>query len=272
MHYCIETKGEKMKIPESKLTKKQTKEFRGTIGDTIVRAVVRHDDECGNGHNSFSITGTLFEKSANGRMVDVGGGCIHDEIAKAIPQLEPYIKWHLTSSDGPMHYLANSLYLAGDKDCHGKRAGEAAHTEKRIYFKGFPIQIKIKASFLAWLQELENFDLEVMPVAHKPDPSYDWKPKYTFIGYEMDTWYKAPFDTEREALEFLEALQMFDFEIREVATSFSDGKQPELDAARRAAVWPDAKLEDFTKEKLEARLPELMEAFKRDVESLGLIY
>lgn len=40
------------------------------------------------------------------------GGCCHDEVAKHFPELAPLIKWHLCSSDGPMHYLANTVYHA----------------------------------------------------------------------------------------------------------------------------------------------------------------
>ena len=63
-----------------------------------LRVVIRYDDECGNGHNSFSIT------SQN--------GCTHDLIASLCPDLAHLIKWHLCSSDGPMHYIANTMYYA----------------------------------------------------------------------------------------------------------------------------------------------------------------
>jgi len=110
---------------ESKLTKKQTrvygpKEMRPN--GAHIRATVRFDDECGNGHNSFSITGST---------TDGQGGCIHDLIAEHFPELQPFIKWHLCSTDGPMHYPGNVLYHAGDKDCWGLRKGEfRQHTSR----------------------------------------------------------------------------------------------------------------------------------------------
>ena len=104
----------------SVLTKSQTKTFtsrgwnlRGEL--VTITATVRYDDQCGNGHNTFSITGNMSDGS---------GGCIHDDIAHFFPQLAPLIKWHLVSSDGPMHYLANVIYMAGDRDYNGLRAGE----------------------------------------------------------------------------------------------------------------------------------------------------
>ena len=162
----------------SVLTKKQVKAFRteykGKHGQSCVLiAKVRYDDECNNGHNTFAITGELYGRShripgeasvknSSGKTLWLGScGCLHEEIAKRFPELAPFIKWHLVSTDGPMHYIANSMYHA---------------------------------------------------------------------------------------------------------------KESNLEAARSSAAWPDAQLEDFTEEKLKARLPALMEDFKRDVESLGFTY
>lgn len=38
---------------------------------------------------------------------------IHDDIAKHFPELAPLLRWHLCSTDSPMHYVANALYWAG---------------------------------------------------------------------------------------------------------------------------------------------------------------
>ena len=78
------------------------------LGISIIK--LRYDDECGNGHNTFSIT-------ALGRDM---GGCCHEEIVQAFPGLEPFIKWHLCSNDGPLHYFDNTLFFAGDQDPFGK--------------------------------------------------------------------------------------------------------------------------------------------------------
>ena len=98
-----------------------TQTWKASRTDGVTRTVVelRYDDNCGNGHNTFSATCTIYE---NGR--DVGGGAAHDHIAKVFPELAPLLKWHLVSSDGPMHCVANAVYLAGDRDCWGLRAGE----------------------------------------------------------------------------------------------------------------------------------------------------
>lgn len=116
-------KTQEIQLPESKLTPYQIKtygpkEFTDKYGrKSWIKATVRHDDECRNGHNSFSITG---ESGPVGRGADCFG-CLHDDIAKAFPKLEPFIKWHLTGTNGPMHYIPNALYWAGLSGfCDGK--------------------------------------------------------------------------------------------------------------------------------------------------------
>ena len=86
---------------EKKFTK--TIEFEGRNKTMIVEA--RFDDRCKNGHSTFSITGQI----GAGNNPDVCG-CIHDEIAIHFPELKKYIKWHLTSTEGPLHYVANTVY------------------------------------------------------------------------------------------------------------------------------------------------------------------
>jgi hypothetical protein len=85
---------------------------------------MRFDDNCRNGHHTFSITGDI--KESYGKYYrEHSGGCIHEEIAKHFPELAPLIKWHLTSTDGPTHYIANTIYLASDRDYNGLRKGES---------------------------------------------------------------------------------------------------------------------------------------------------
>jgi hypothetical protein len=58
----------------------------------------------------FSITCSLDEKLGNGRWRGFGGGANHVEIARKFPTLASYIKWHLVSTEAPMHYIANAKY------------------------------------------------------------------------------------------------------------------------------------------------------------------
>lgn len=103
--------GESMK---SVLTKRQTKVYGPRSAPSYpgctIRATVRYDDECSNGHNTFVVTAEIQDPKIRRDGGWVAGGCLHEEIAAAFPELTPFIKWHLTSSDGPMHYKANTLY------------------------------------------------------------------------------------------------------------------------------------------------------------------
>lgn len=105
----------------STTVKHQTKTYGPKIytqnGQTYkLTATVRYDDECGNGHNSFAITGEQYYRAGNGRWVEDSFGCLHEEITEQFPELAPHVKWHGVSSDGPMHYIANTVYYA---DEHG---------------------------------------------------------------------------------------------------------------------------------------------------------
>ena len=119
-----------MTLPTSILTKNQKTSFKKEIiyhGElAVLKVIIRYDDDCNNGHNSFAITGRLFEKYyqhgepytilSNGKEAYLSScGCLHDLIAEHFPEFKHLLKWHLCSSDGPMHYLANTLYHANYK-------------------------------------------------------------------------------------------------------------------------------------------------------------
>lgn len=160
------------------------------------------------------------------------GGCIHEDIAKRLPELAPYIKWHLCATDEPMHYLANTLYLAGDRDHWGLRRGEFRQfTDKATGLPEWELTLEETPgkSFLT--------QSKTTAAATEPPPvTLRWKP-YGRTG---------------------------------------EGKERELDAARKAALWPEATDADLTepglKERLEARQSALLAEFRAAVESFGFVY
>ena len=116
-------------LPQSKLARTQYKHhektYKNSQGETQRLVVLlRYDDDCKNGHNSFSITAQLYDKHSK-RGDCSACGCLHDEIAKHAPELAPFIKWHLVSSDCPMHYLSNTVYHASNLDHNGLLKDEA---------------------------------------------------------------------------------------------------------------------------------------------------
>lgn len=81
-----------------------------------LEVILRFDDQCNNKHNSFYITGIIYD----GDPTDKGelwldrhfllGGCIHDTIVKYVPKYAKYIKWHDTNTDGPTYYIENTTF------------------------------------------------------------------------------------------------------------------------------------------------------------------
>ena len=199
---------------------------------SVIVAEVRYDDERGNGHNTFSITADI--RPVDRRKGGGAGGCLHDEVAAAFPGLEPFIKWHLCSSDGPMHYVANTVYHASDRDYKGLLKGE-----KRQLRNG-------KTKLPVWERIIRGSDGEIVKIGHT-----DWR------------------ESNEQPQESLTATW-------EPVWIVGDGKERQLDFARSSAVWPEATDEDLTapglKERLEARLPALLVAFRAAVEHFGFVW
>lgn len=235
------------KNTNSVTVKSQKRIFRGEwMGEDgkprLVIAEVRWDDQCGNGYNTFAVTGSVYgphghvingtAKTSDGTLLFMEScGCVHEDIAAHIPELAPMIRWHLFDPFGPMHYVANTVYLAGDRDCWGMKKGEfQQHTSRGQQNNGV-------AGVPNWVLELP--EVRDMYAAEKPAPvTLEWKP-YGRTG---------------------------------------EGKERELDAARHTAVWPDATDEELSadpetlKAALLARLPKLLAEFRAAVESLGFNY
>ena len=239
---------------------------------------IRYDDECGNGHNTFSMTYEVYQIHANGRKTNVGWGPanVAPEVMEHFPKFKKFLKWHMFNSNGPQDYISNTIYFAGDVDCWGRKKGDPCAWDSFLKFKGFPVSFKFGKKFLKALSEYPNKKYADVLKVDSHDPT-KYKPKFTFGFYKCE-WYECPFDTNEEACEFLEAIKKFDFEIIEKPTAFSDGKAREFDLARQEAFWPEATDEILSlpkeelKKVLEDRLPALIEEFKTDVESLGFVF
>ena len=88
-----------------------------TKGKLRVHVEIRLDDDCRNGHNDFSITGTVFEKNFLDIWTDTCCGCCHDEILKVFPEFQPFVDLHLCDAKGaPMYAEANGFYFLEQKD------------------------------------------------------------------------------------------------------------------------------------------------------------
>jgi hypothetical protein len=86
----------------------------------------------------FSVTGEVYDRHGtwsgaarkrNGREEDAGG-CVHEEVLRAFPHLEPLVRVHLADPDGtPMHGEANGWYFY---------SGDARRAEERSQYGGNP--------------------------------------------------------------------------------------------------------------------------------------
>lgn len=157
------------------LTKKQVKTFgpKRLDKDNVIVAEVSHDDDCNNGHNSFSLTATIYGRNRipGENTITFEGktywswacGQCHDDIKKAFPELASLIPWHLCSTDGPMHYIANALYWAGQSGyCNGKPNDppNVEHLKSTIIFGALdsdagvdPMQLAKEGKLSPWLKE-----------------------------------------------------------------------------------------------------------------------
>ncbi len=236
---------------QSVLTRNQKQEHKHTITidgkNRLLIVELRYDDQCGNGHNDFAITGTLYDTTYQGgdRSIDCCG-CLHEIIAEYVPQYRDLIQWHLCSSDEPMHYVANTLYHVSDTDSSGLRKGEygsctlkvvtddVATDSVTLYESGRIYSNKQNNPNLKRSNEKEQAELNAFVETLK-------------VGYTIRT----------EPEEY----------------SLSKGKERDLDAARSCAIAPDATLEQLQDEQwLINRLPLLMRDFKEAMEKLGFVY
>ena len=142
---------------------KATRHYREGGHNYSITVSLRFDDECNNGRESFSATADIRE---DGR--EYMCGCCHDEIAARFPECAPFLKWHLCSTDGPMHYLSNTLYHAGDRDCNGLLKGEMRQI--RNGKTGLPCWILTLAR--EGVKAEQYVDAETAPAA----PSYCYAP------------------------------------------------------------------------------------------------
>jgi hypothetical protein len=133
----------------------------------IVQSELVHHE--GNASPHFSIGGDIFRLARNGRKVWEAGGCIHDQIIKHFPELQPLVDVHLSNEDGvPMHAYANAAYFAGHKGYEKQTDLLAKHlrvskdranemtTYINHHYGGFD---KITTPESAWKNTCQDFDL-----------------------------------------------------------------------------------------------------------------
>lgn len=234
----------------------EARPVKGYGSGATLRVESRFDDELGNGHNTFAITAEVRgpARRTRGSYMSEGetlaGGCLHEDIARVFPELAALIPWHLTSADGPMHYLANAVYHAGNRDYNGLRKGE---TRPLMTRDGQP-RFKLVA-------------VNGLGVALSDTPTGR---EYTGAG--TVPLFILRQDWIGEALPAVPRLEW------RPDCTIGEGKARDLDAARRVAVWPEATDAELSAEPAElramlaARLPALLARSRADIEAAGFLW
>lgn len=260
-----------------------------------MRVEISFDDECKNGRNTFTITAEVSTKGSRYRNDIEAGGTMHKEIARVFPELASLTQWHLFDTNGPMHYVENTLYHASNRADLRYAPGDPCQWETRVRFGKFPVTFKFSKRFREYLaariehtkttkktnpHHVEKFEpLAVTYVKRDPKETYEYPPHYTVRGDDCKVWHEAPFANLREAQEFCDALNNYELTFEKVPVSYAKEKPRNLAAARATANWPDATDEqlcsdpDELKVILLARLPAMMQRFRDAVEKeCGFMY
>jgi hypothetical protein len=147
--------------PPTKRVREQVRTFgpapiSGRYGaGAMITATVRFDDRCGNGCNTFSITADVTTPESRAQRDIVAGGCLHVDIVTVFPDLAPLIKWHLCSTDGPLHYVENTMFWLGRRGYtrwDNERAG-------RKFTRNDPPNFEHAKKSAVWLDMPEGFVL-----------------------------------------------------------------------------------------------------------------
>jgi len=276
VHEPQEVRGNKVHRNQTWISEGRPVKGYGTNG--VMHVKIRFDDECKNGHQSFSITADVYTVESRRQKDIAASGCMNDEIANIFPELVPLIKWHLMSTDGPMHYIANTVYRASDRDANGRRKGEASAWRTVVYFGNSPVSHAVSEKLAQWIEQHPRPQVKEIQHPDKGKPgAYQFAPKYTFNGF-CERRHECPFNDEETARQWAAAFNTIDYRFDRITTGYSEGKTRDLDAARSSAVWPDATDEELSTERdtlkaaLEARLPGLIAEFRADMERIGFLW
>lgn len=250
----------------------EARPIEGYGEDGLMRVTVGYDDKCGNGSPDFYITASVTTADSRRQKDIAAGGCLHEEIMVVFPELAHLIPWHLASPE-PMHYIANTVFHASNKDHNGLVCGEPCAWETYIVFEGsFMPHREPSLGFGAWLLQNKDKVFDTSPVQQG---KYTW---WTLSADEENFSNRHLFNTEYEADLWVVALNSkVPFTLKKVPTEFSEGKERNLAAARATAFWPEATDEQLCLPKeeltalLEARLPQLVEKLETMVKSIGFV-
>lgn len=204
---------------------------------TVIK--IRLNDECGNGHEDFSLTADIYE---NGR--DAGGGCCHDHILALRPDLAPFAILHLCTWEGvPMHAAANAFYwFAGfngglGQQYHGGSGndGQAPDECRRIFAEHIHATEEQVAEIVS-MQPRSEIELRAaLEDLHFPE---QWKGEADAAIAMLKTWTGKTFASKatRGRWEPLSVEQRAEITKRRASGYYEPEKVAQRDAEKTAAA------------------------------------
>lgn len=162
IHAPQEVRGRMVHRSQKWVSEQRPVDGYGTNGCLWVE--IRFDDSRANGHQTFSITATVVTAESRRRRDTAAGGRLHNDIAQVFPELEPLIKWRLCSTDGPMHYVANTVHRASNRDHNGLLKGETRQI------------INGRTGEPCWVREAPRTEYYDGPQCPQDTVTLEWKP------------------------------------------------------------------------------------------------
>lgn len=166
---------------------------------------IRLNDECKNGHQDFSITGDIYEKGKpKTDRYFISGGCIHEEILKARPDLKMFVDLHLCDYKGiPMHPTANGFYFLRNGFNETKPENPKFKAEFCDYYRITPQQFDVlnkSQNVIQYALNLEKLDILAQweRQANKAIKTLEEMTGKKFVVDSKRSQYVAPTNEERE--------------------------------------------------------------------------
>lgn len=231
-----------------------------------------------NGRHTFSI-GIEIERAGAymGHWNKVGSSRSPELMAQLWPEHLRALDYHLVSLSGPLHYIANTVYLAGIRDCFGWEPGE----QRKEKETGMPLwRADTDLLFHVMASATPPAPLELQYEPMRVEKPMNWGPnKGIPVGEpQRDADGLHLWRIPGTGLPLVRSLTQPKPLVFQLKPYLGEGKERDLAAARVCAIWPDATDEELSvpEKKLEAalqrRLPKLLWELKAVVESFGMTY
>lgn len=222
---------------------------------------IRLDDECNNGHQDFAITADIYAKGrpCNSRNW-IAGGCCHEDIIAARPDLKMFVDLHLADWEGvPMYAVENGFYHLGKGFNDTPATGDTFRAKFCEYYRITPDQFDAlrkcdtQIQYALKIQELGILE-QWKAQANEAIKTLEQMTGETFVNTSVKSNFHVP------------AQEQIDAENERMASGYytPEAKQGRAEAALQAKL---AEIDAEAKAKCENVLNEA--AIKKQVLSIG---